>query len=266
MNAWTEERLCKTCGKPFAARVADVMGRPFGTTQCSDCAALAGVGEEELVREAERVAHKSKVQLWVATCGLHLRYWTATFESWRQREPAAELFQICQAYADQFPVDRPPVMYRSLWLYSEANGLGKTHLAAAIIHRILERSPRDKCPVRYVRGPALQLRVRRANEPPPPDTWRESEADIYEDLRGVPLLVLDDAGDPTGSPGEYSRRVYHHIIDERYSDGLPLVLCSNVSTQRLREVIGPAAFDRLREMVQGNSFELTGEKSWREEA
>jgi len=268
MGVEEETRTCRTCRKVFQAPMARVMGHRFGPTLCPECAARHE-DEEELRLERERQQDEVR-QRWKEESGVHPNYWDATFESWEQRTRLQEPLAVCMDYADNFPVGRIPFRHRSLMLYSKESGRGKTHLASAVINRIIVRWDGDpegaRCPVRYETGPSLQLRVRRSYRPPPdPEVWQESEADIYEQLRGVPLLVLDDVGDPQKeAASDHSRRVYFHVIDQRYSDGLPVLLCSNVDMKGLERVMGAATVDRLREMVWGFAYGLEGEKSYRE--
>jgi len=267
MGIQPETRTCRECSKLFEARMATVLGRSFGPTLCPECAATQE-GEESLRQERGNLQDSLRKQ-WVEECGLHSNYRDATFESWQTRPQLKQKVEVCLAYADGFPVNSIPFRHPSLWLYSERSGLGKTHLAAAVIHRIIARwngEPEGaRCPVRYETGPSLQLRVRRSYKPPrDPDVWQESEADIYEALRGVPLLVLDDVGDTQKeAASDHSRRVYFHIIDQRYSDGLPVFLCSNAGMRGLEKVMGAATVDRLREMVRVG-HELKADKSYRD--
>ncbi|KKL51753.1 hypothetical protein LCGC14_2292350 [marine sediment metagenome] len=266
MGVTTEERRCRVCHREFAARMATVMGRSFGPTLCEDCAARQ---EEEVIQDERKRVQDELRQRWVTTCGLHPNYWDATFETWETRRQLESKVEICRAYADSFPVDRIPFRHPSLWLYSAKSGLGKTHMASAVIHRIIGRWDGEpvgaRCPVRYETGPSLQLRVRRSySASRDPDAWQESEADIYDQLRGVPLLVLDDVGDAQKEAAtEHSRRVYFHIIDQRYSDGLPVMLCSNVDMTGLERVMGAAVVDRLREMVLVG-HEMVADKGYRD--
>jgi len=243
------------------------MGRKYGPSYCPECSATQE--DDESVRQEREGLQDALRKRWVKECGLHPLYWDKTFESWETRRQLSEKVAICLSYADSFPVDSIPFKHPSLWLYSKKSGLGKTHMAAAVMHRIIIRwngEPEGAaCPVRYETGPSLQLRVRRSyNLLRDPDVWEETEADIYDALRGVPLLVLDDVGDTQKEPAsDNSRRVYFHIIDQRYSDGLPVFLCSNVDMKGLEKVMGAATVDRLREMVR-IGHELTADKSYRE--
>jgi len=259
-----EARACRSCGKEFEAPVVTAVGKVFGPTLCPECSAQAGLEDEVARVKAREEARERLRQQWLSTCGLGLRFQGSTFESWESRAGLRQVLSQCQAYADQFPVDEIPIGFPSRWLYSKTHGLGKTHLVAAITHRIFDRWEGDpegaRCPVRYETGPGLLLRVRRAyDRPRDSDVWQESEADIYDELRGVPLLILDDVGDrEKESPSEHTRRVYFHVIDQRYANGLPVVFCSNVEGVELERVVGTATFSRLRAMVGGSQEELKG--------
>jgi len=267
MEIGEETRTCRECRKVFQARMATVMGRRYGPTLCRECTAMQE-DEDSLRQERERLQDGLRKR-WVESCGLHPNYWDETFESWEPRQQLAKPVAVCVEYADGFPVEGIPFRHPSLWLYSEKSGLGKTHMASAVIHRIIIRWNGDpegaRCPVRYETGPSLQLRVRRSYKPPrDSEAWQESEADIYDELRGVPLLILDDVGDPDKeASSSHSRRIYFHIIDQRYSDGLPVFLCSNVDMKGLERVMGTATVDRLREMVR-IGHPLIADKSFRE--
>ena len=267
MGVHEETRTCQLCHKVFEARMATVLGKRYGPSYCPECSATQ---EDEEILNRERESLKDDLRgRWVRECGLHPHYWDRTFESWETRSQLSEKVAVCLAYANSFPINSIPFRHPSLWLHSNKSGLGKTHMAAAVIHRIIIRWDGDPegaaCPVRYETGPSLQLRVRRSyNLARDPDVWEETEADIYDALRGVPLLVLDDVGDTQKEPAsDNSRRVYFHIIDQRYSDGLPVFLCSNVEMKGLEKVMGVATVDRLREMVRVGHRLVAG-KSYRD--
>ena len=153
-------------------------------------------------------------------------------------------------WATEFPED--PRGYPSLILYSSAPGPGKTTLAACVINHLIDRwngdpDNRPALPVRYETGPSLNLRVRGTyNSRPDDGPWRETEAEVYVSLKGVKLLVLDDVGDPDKeAPTEHTRRVYFHVIDQRYCEPLPVLLVTNSQEKQLEAVMGKYNVDRV---------------------
>ena len=117
-------------------------------------------------------------------------------------------------------------------LYTGRYGTGKTHLAAAIANRALERG----IDLIFQPVPDLldQLRMSYGNV-------SETYEDRFEKYRTVPLLVLDDLG--AQSPTAWAEEKLYQIINYRYVNKLPTVITSNVN---MRDVDGRIA-SRLRD-------------------
>lgn len=261
----TETRACEGCGQAFEAPVTIYEfswgPRAIGPKRCPECIAQQAAEEAEEERRALQVAQARVREQWVQS--LPRKFWASTFESWQRRSGFDGVVRGCQEYADGFPIDDPHG-YPSLWLFSETNGLGKSHLANAVAHRIFQRwevDPRQaRCPVRYETGPGLMVRVKATYDRVEPG--HETEEMVYRSLRGGPLLILDDVGKET--PSEHTRRVYFHVIDQRYLEDLPVLLATNVPGERLEDLLGPATADRLFEMTRGGRCHTLRGKSYRE--
>jgi DNA replication protein DnaC len=81
----------------------------------------------------------------------------------------------------------------------------------------------------------------------------ETEQDILNEAGGYSLLILDEIGRQCGSAFEYN--TIFDIIDTRYNNRLPTILCSNfpvAGEQSITSFLGIAAMDRLNE----NSVEI----------
>jgi DNA replication protein DnaC len=275
METKIERRVCTTCGQEFDDEMT-LMELPLRRLWVphEDCPQCRAAKEEQRKRQDEEARTERKRETRAelplkAQMPRDLR--TETFENWLGESPA---LTVARQFADGFPLDEDPFGYRSLFLHSKRNGLGKSHLAGAIANRlfdrILERWDGDpdssvSCPVLYHTGPHLLLRVRSSyNIRPDEAPWRETEAEVFDSLRGVPLLIIDDVGKEAGGiASEHTQKVYFHIVDDRYGAGLPLVMCSNLSLEELARFlgpkVGPAVVDRLLEMCQGRIIELLGE-------
>lgn len=197
--------------------------------------------------------------------GLPRNYWDKTLSSWKGTWKGK---QVIDKWTEDFPWGRP-FRYPSQFIYSATNGNGKSSLAAgvtiALIERLIERwrqsnfeADEPVCPVRYEPGPHLVLRVR--------DTYEriegkkmETELDIYRSFRSVSLLILDDIGKEKRS--NHTSQVYFNTIDQRYSDGFPVMCISNLSMKELGIFLGDdqlarAVGSRLYEMCQGQFLHL----------
>ena len=104
-----------------------------------------------------------------------------------------------------------------------AYGCGKTHLAAAIANRAIERGQ----PVLFVVVPDLLDHLRATYSPSSPVSYDQR----FEEVRSAPLLILDDLG--TQSSTQWAREKLFQILNHRYNTRLPTVITSN---QGLEEI------------------------------
>ncbi|NIV39866.1 MAG: ATP-binding protein, partial [Anaerolineae bacterium] len=102
-------------------------------------------------------------------------------------------------------------------------GCGKTHLAAAIANRAIERGQ----PVLFVVVPDLLDYLRATFGPNSPASYDER----FDQVRNAPLLILDDLG--TQSSTSWAQEKLFQIFNHRYNALLPTVITSN---QRLDEI------------------------------
>ncbi|MBA7530193.1 hypothetical protein ES705_22396 [subsurface metagenome] len=118
---------------------------------------------------------------------------------------------------------------------------------------------RMRSPVIFVKGPRLVRRIRYTYNLPEDDHTHEREEDVYREITGVPLLLLDDAGKE--KPSKFTRETYWYIIDERVTSGLPVIITSRLPLEggnSLAELMGEDTVDRLYGMTRGEVTEMTG--------
>ena len=231
--------------------------------ECADCREDRRQAEEHQAEEARQEEIAAVREDFRRRAGLPGHFWTQTFDSWLLEKGWKEtrVFQAVRRWARNMP--DPPVGYPSLVLHSPKPGPGKTTLAACVINHLIGEWPVDPrqpvLPVRYETGPDLNQRVRATYNIRDGDVeWRETEWEVYNSLRGVKLLVLDDVGDPRKEPrSDHTQRVYFHLIDLRYRDDLPILLCTNSDGPELEALIGPYAYDRIVEMA-GRVIKVSG--------
>ena len=97
-------------------------------------------------------------------------------------------------------------------------GTGKTHLAAAIGNRCLELGQ----PAIFIVVPDLLDHLRSTFSPSSETTFD----DLFENVRGAPLLILDDLGTQTTTP--WATEKLFQILNHRYMTKLPTVITTNV--------------------------------------
>lgn len=264
-----EELACETCHQKFSGEVqifhiGDVEKR-LHPHECPTCKAKRKERERLEAEEENRLRLTDLREKWRRSCGIPQWMVTKTFANFEVALQKAA-YKATYDYASGLNLEKP-VGYPSLILYSAGNGVGKTHLAIAIANRAIDNwngnPDYSACPIRFESGPGLIRRIR-ATYNIGLDAYHEREEGIYNQLRGVKLLILDDVGKE--KPSEHTREVYFYIIDERYKANSPVVITSNLPLDgqpSLSDLMGASTVDRLLGMSRGKVIELRG-KSYRQ--
>ena len=101
------------------------------------------------------------------------------------------------------------------WLvFSGPNGAGKTHLAAAIANRCIEKGH----PVFFVHVADLLDHLRATFSPD--SEW--SYSDLFEQVKGAPLLVMDGLGSQSASA--WAQEKLRQIVNHRHNAELPTIV------------------------------------------
>ncbi|HEY8475769.1 MAG TPA: ATP-binding protein, partial [Chloroflexota bacterium] len=104
-------------------------------------------------------------------------------------------------------------------------GCGKTHIAAAIANARIDQGE----PVLFVVVPDLLDHLRATFTPTSEVTYDE----LFENVRTVPLLVLDDLGTQSSTP--WAMEKLYQIFNHRYNAQLPTIVTTNHTLEELDE-------------------------------
>jgi DNA replication protein DnaC len=120
-----------------------------------------------------------------------------------------------------------------------ASGCGKTHIAAAVVNRLLDRGE----PALFVVVPDFLDHLRAAYQPDAGIAYDE----LFERVRNAPVLVLDDLG--TQAPTAWAQEKLFQLINHRFNARLPTVVTTNMPPDafddRLRTRLTDAALARV---------------------
>ena len=119
-------------------------------------------------------------------------------------------------------------------------GTGKTHLAAAIASRIVEKY---SVTVEFVSYVELLADIKAAFS----DKTKEI-AKIEAKLCGAPVLIIDDLGKEKQS--EFTKELLYRVVNKRYKDNLPLIITTNYRLPELAERLDYAVFSRIVELCK----------------
>ncbi len=133
-------------------------------------------------------------------------------------------YERCQAFAEK----------PEKWLLLTGTyGCGKTHLAAAIANRCLAAGK----PVLFLNTPDLLDYLRASFAPTSETSYNER----FEEIRSVPILILDDLG--TESPTNWATEKLYQIINYRFNARLPTVITTNKDIKDMDPRVGSRLSD-----------------------
>lgn len=119
------------------------------------------------------------------------------------------------------------------------SGSGKTHLAAAIANRRIERGS----PALFIVVPDLLDHLRASYRPEAPEPYDS----LFEQVRSAPLLILDDLGAQSATP--WANEKLYQILNHRYNAQLPTVITASAQLdeleERLRTRLGDISLSRV---------------------
>lgn len=152
-------------------------------------------------------------------------------------EKQEKVLRLCRSFADDFEKNHKA---GSCLLLCGKPGTGKNHLATAICKHVM------KSGYSVLRVKASQFL----------DTFWGKGFDEREqwlnEIAKVDLLFLDEIG--RSSDTKSAQDAFFRLIDVRYEAVLPTIIATNLNRKELIEVLGEAAFDRLKE---GGSERIT---------
>ena len=280
-------KVCMECGVEFdfrataiiAAYSADVRSRQI-CGSCRENALL--IFEERMALNAantRRMTLQRQARRWVEDSerGVPMHFRDATLDNFDASDGNnLRRVEMLQDWLDEFPATIAPVGVKSLLLTRSEHGVGKTHLACAILHHVMERCELEMegAPFQFWTMDRIRNKIHAARFHRSDDV----EEYICHELINAWLLVIDDV-----HPNYYDTRefhpaysaeqdhsIYYQIINGRYNNNLPVIITSNVglwdetdpslkSRNTLVEAMGTASADRIKQMTGGVQIVVDGE-------
>lgn len=230
--ATTRTRTCAKHGE-FAANVIELLGRTIAT-QCPTCQSDAKARETALEQRLKDEARGRRIEALAQRSGVPKRFQGCSFANYEvTNEGQGRALRIAQAYAESWA----QVKERGTCLiFSGEPGTGKTHLASAIVHAVIQQgSSALFCTV----SDALRS-IRRAY-----GDASMSELDALNTLVEPRLLILDEVG--MAYDTDHSKTLIFDLMNKRYEAMRPTILLTNLDAAALRQHLGDRITDRLRE-------------------
>ncbi len=170
--------------------------------------------------------------------GIPDRFMGCTLDNWRaDAPPQVQALAACAGFVEAF--DENFAVGRSAMLLGTV-GTGKTHLGTAMLQAVIREHAHDGLRGLYATAGSIIRDVKATF-----GNRGRTEADVYADLIGPDLLVIDEVGVQHGT--DFERQVLFEVINGRYERIKPTIVVSNLGVTELRQCLGDRAVDRLRD-------------------
>lgn len=197
---------------------------------------IAEIGQDEYDRivEEERQARLTKMleesdarkaQKLLEISGLGRRFFNRTFETFTINDKNEEAYNACRRVI----LDRSKGV-----LLTGKNGIGKTHLAAAIVNAMTAKA-------KFVRfGNVVELMKQ-----------------YGDDLINCDLVVIDDLGQEytVGYKADDVKVYLYNVLNKLYEQDRGVVITTNMDAKQTIEKYGTAVLSRLNEMCEFIKFD-----------
>jgi DNA replication protein DnaC len=192
----------------------------------------------------------------VANAGTPMDYRLLTLKTSPARDEQAKIYATLEKYVATFDrmFDANADRIKSLYLWSESPGTGKTTTAIAVLNEwmiahylgsLKRERQAAQVPAVFLDVNSFQTSYNLATMTNDDSEMAKIKATIQR-TQTAPFAVLDDIG--VRSASEAFRSYVHAIVNYRTANGLPTVFTSNLPIEEMAQVFDARLYDRMRDM------------------
>lgn len=207
----------------------------------------------------------------VANANTPADYRLLTLATSPARESQAKIYGTLEKYIATFDRQFEPDgdRIKSLFLWSESPGTGKTTTAISVLNEwliahylgSLKRNRQvAQTPAVFLDVNAFQTDYNLASMTNDDESMAKIKATILR-TQHAPFAVLDDIG--VRSASEAFRSYVHAIVNYRTANGLPTIFTSNLPIEEMAVVFDARLYDRMRDMCAVLHFDGTSKRGRR---
>lgn len=188
---------------------------------------------EKEMQEQEKIYYEKEMQCHISDM-FGLRYADSSFDNYLTSSKEQE--QVKQLCIDYIKADKSKG--QSLIMYGKP-GTGKNHLLAAMYRSGLNFMP---VKIEYINAEKMAMQKNGQN-------WMMA----FSKYINTSILVIPDLIIRSNGLSDSIKEILYYLIDERYNNFKPVIICTNVDIPELKKAIdfdgSDRVSDRLREMI-----------------
>lgn len=224
-------------------------------TKCALCKREQEQLEADKRLKDKIAEHTAQMERYLQQAGIPDRFKNAEFDNYKcELDAQKKALGVCRDYANRF--DQFLAAGRGLLMLGNL-GTGKTHLAVAIVRKVLQRHTSI-----FTTASGLLKSIT--------DTYSSNDQgrrdQVQRAYQQAHLLVIDEIGVQKGS--EHEQLLISEILLDRYANNLSTIIISNapeigytedgVFYNGVLEYVGPRSFDRFNDTMTRVRFDWAG--------
>lgn len=236
--------VCQYCGKRLPRKRYVLLGKEAVIAVSCDCEKAREKQDREqrenelaLERESKAKHWREHVAMLYEKSGMGRRFMARTFETYRADDDGKRrALETTKRYVETFSQRQQEG--KGLYIYG-GYGSGKTHLAAAMTHALIQQGTSVIC--QTFGDMLMDIRDKM--------TQGITEETAVQRYTKPQLLVIDDLGKEKCT--EWSMSILYSMINRRYEDMAPVVITTNYDYHQLVKALTPkdSDDDHIRSIV-----------------
>lgn len=238
--------ICVICKKPVEKDV-ELFGYARRVPVMCDCKKKKL--EDERIQNVRNEKEMRLNQLFKNSL-MDSKFKQCTFDNWDHNLGSEKIYKITKNYTNSFSEMKKNNV--GLLLHGTP-GNGKTYATCCVANELIEKGVTCIC----VSINSLLERIKETYN----KYGNQGEIDVLRGLTNADLVIIDDLG--TEQATEWSKTRVYNIIDSRYRNGLPLIISTNITMEKIKEIYSERTYDRILEMctpVKNDKKSIRAEK------